>query len=304
VRYFLIDNVQQRMAVDNQVYPVSTSMLAANVAHIAYDVGGSNGGIEYNDRPTLTTPFTDPTPYQGYLNSWINLAAADTPPLSVAAAQSIKQALMTAIYNSKRAAVTASYGGYSWACDDLDFTNDIAAAVVALLGVPPMSAIPPPPVQPLPIGAQAVVHAGYVPSNTQVLVATTNGIVAGQTLIDLTYAVPSQTVTGTGSGSWGPFVNFTPGDAHFNNAAFSDQLMFWTAPPAWTPPTPPPPASGTFTPISGPAQTYNATQMIALINAIMAARAAFQANYNSKTTALAATVTIAAVVAFDVTTGW
>ena len=59
-----------------------------------------------------------------------------------------------------------------------------------------------------------------------------------------------------------------------------------------------------FTPISGPAQTYNATQMIALINAIMAARAAFQANYNSKTTALAATVTIAAVVAFDVTTGW
>lgn len=114
MRTFLIDNVTPRMAVDNAVYPISTSALAANIAHILFNAVTGIGSIEYNDRPSSSLPFTDPSPYQPFINTWLGLGAADRPPLQLAQAISIKQAIVTALYNYKRLSLTSTAGVTAW----------------------------------------------------------------------------------------------------------------------------------------------------------------------------------------------
>jgi hypothetical protein len=286
VRYFLIDNVQHRMAIDNQVYPIVTSALASNIAHIAYDVGSAQGGIEYSDRPSLTVPFTDPTPYQPYFNAWLTPAAAAKPAITVAAAQSIKQALLDSIYNSKRNSLTASYGGLLWSGSDVGLENIIAAATLALLGAPP-----PPPTPPPVFGV-----VSSVPNNTRIgLKTSVANVQVGASMLDLTSGTGPLTVTGVNVAT--QEVNLTT--FYLTSIAILDTVEFTNPPPP-----PPPPVAGTVTPVNGQPQHYNASQLIALINAINAARTALQLTHDTLTANLAATVSVAAVIAFDATAGW
>jgi len=107
MRTFLIDCVNKRMAVDNAVYPISTSSFAANIARIVYHFATGQGSIEYNDRPLVGISFTDPSPYQPQVNAWLTAAAADPMPLQLSQAVAIKQALAAGIGLSKQGATTA-----------------------------------------------------------------------------------------------------------------------------------------------------------------------------------------------------
>ena len=110
----MIDCVTPRMAVDNAVYPIDTSSLAANIACVIYNFQVSLGSIEYNDRPPVGAAFTDPSPYLSFLNAWMVASAADSPPLQLAQAIAVKQALTAGIYNGKKATLQAAAPVATW----------------------------------------------------------------------------------------------------------------------------------------------------------------------------------------------
>jgi len=119
VRYFLIDTgtvtgAVPRMSCDNQVYPIDTSALASNISHIAFDIGGGVGNIEYNDRPAFGDAFSDPSVYQPFFNEWLAAGSAATPPLTLTQAIGVKAPLLMAIFNAKRATLSATAGLANW----------------------------------------------------------------------------------------------------------------------------------------------------------------------------------------------
>jgi hypothetical protein len=97
---FVIMRDDNAMSIDNARLDMDCSALASNLALVAYVE--SEGKLQYNDRPGQLTAFTDPAPYQPFINSWITASAADTPPLQLAQAKQIKKDLVDAIYNHKR----------------------------------------------------------------------------------------------------------------------------------------------------------------------------------------------------------
>jgi hypothetical protein len=282
------------MAVDNQVYPIDTSALAADVAHIAYDVGGGNGGIEYTDRPALSAVFTDPSPYQPYLNAWLTVAAAAIVPLTVAAAQSIKQALLDRVRAINAAALLASFGGYLWDASDYGFLEALQCGTYAMLIAPP----PPPPVLVSAIAGPAG-GTNAMRSNNSFYVNTVAGIAVNSTMTDLSQAALGlYTVSGTGtyfqSGTGFPYVVVSSNISGATVAA-NDTIQF-SVPPA--------PITNGLTPSNGPEQTMTGVQIAGLIGAITAARRGLTTKYQNNSAALAATSSVAAVIAFDVTAGW
>ena len=110
---FLVDQVGQRIAVGNQVYP-ATVTIGSNIHFAFYDTNGALGNIHYLDRPGSLSDFTDPSPYQSYINTWMAAAEADSPPLQLADAIAIKAALLQAIFSSKRNSQTVLVSGTQW----------------------------------------------------------------------------------------------------------------------------------------------------------------------------------------------
>lgn len=117
---FSIYSPDSVVVVDNAIAVVSLAALPVNVVVVAYQI--DQGSIEYNDRPNLRTPFTDPAPYQPFLNLWITAAAAQTPALQVAQAKQVKIDLVEAIFHHKRR-LPYAYGAWSYDAHDESVTN-------------------------------------------------------------------------------------------------------------------------------------------------------------------------------------
>jgi hypothetical protein len=111
---FLVDQIGQRIAVGNQVYP-ATVTIGSNIHFAFFDTSGMLGNIHYIDSPGCLTDFTDPSPYQSYLNTWLTAAAADSPPLQLSQAIAIKAGLLQGIYAAKRNGLTSTTSVAGWA---------------------------------------------------------------------------------------------------------------------------------------------------------------------------------------------
>lgn len=108
------------VVVDNAPLVVSLAALASNIVVVAFQI--DQGSVEFNDRPNLRTPFTDPSPYQSLLNSWITAAASASPPLQLAQAQQLKKDLVEAIFHHKRR-LPYTYGAWQYDARDEALAN-------------------------------------------------------------------------------------------------------------------------------------------------------------------------------------
>lgn len=126
---FFIDVPSQRVSISGVSSGVATN-LAANVGFVRFE--NAVGSIIYNDRPAIPDTFTDPSPYQSYLNAWITAQAAlQTNPLTLAQAQAVKVALVQAVYAVKRqqpVTVTVNSTSYQWDASDIALARMAAVA--------------------------------------------------------------------------------------------------------------------------------------------------------------------------------
>jgi len=113
---FVLNRDDNLVSVDNEIMAVDCSSLATNITYVAYPENGI-GKITYNDRPAMRVSFTDPAPYQPFINSWITAAAAQTPALQLAQAKQVKIDLVDAIFHHKR---RLPYTSGSWQYDARD----------------------------------------------------------------------------------------------------------------------------------------------------------------------------------------
>jgi hypothetical protein len=108
---FTIIRSESMVVIDNAPLVLDCSTVPANVEVVAYEDTG--GTVEYNDRPSVRVMFTDPSPYQPILNSWMTTSAAASPALQLAQAKTIKAGLVEGIFHHKRR-LPYSAVGYSW----------------------------------------------------------------------------------------------------------------------------------------------------------------------------------------------
>ena len=125
---FVVDATLARVYV--QDIPAFCSVaLAPNINQVTFANG--KGEIVYNDRQPLPEPFTDPSPYQPSINNWLMAMASSAPALTLAQAISVKQYLVSAIYDVKRQApvqVNTTAGNLFWDA------SDVAIEQYAMLG--------------------------------------------------------------------------------------------------------------------------------------------------------------------------
>lgn len=118
---FVIIQSDGLIAVDNcAISPLSLTGLAANIGQVSYQK--TDGKLQYNDRPPTPVEFTDPAPYQPYLNTWITAAAALVPALQLAQAKQVKIDLIDGIFNHKRR-VPFTQGAWQYDASDESVSN-------------------------------------------------------------------------------------------------------------------------------------------------------------------------------------
>lgn len=140
---FLIHRVNDVVALDNAPYALDTSSLDPNVFFVHYDTDTTAGGIQNISGPALRILFTDPSPYQSFIDAWCTTAAADSPPLSLASAQSIAKAFVTAVFNSRRQ-LPILYNAAQWSALDADLAAmglELANAASQIVVVPPQPVV-------------------------------------------------------------------------------------------------------------------------------------------------------------------
>jgi len=278
---FFIDVVRLRIYVSG-VHTTFTNSLAANVANVSFNMlaGNGVGQILYNDRPPIQEAFTDPSPYQSYINQFISGLAG----LTLAQAKQIKIDLINAIYPVKKSAavsVTVSAGTYNWDASDealAMYAMESSSAVITRLNTTNSSLTS--------MVSDLNVWAAHF--NAQVTSDTNlnNALVSWWTA----YAEPTvDNVLGIVS----PAINTN------YTAAATDASLTETFPSAGTP--------GTLSEVP-----LNATAAVSLtpadlqliVNAVQTQRIAKLVTCNTKIAAVNSLSTVAAVAALDVTTGW
>jgi len=295
---FVILRAENKVVVDNAVASVDCSALPANVGIVVYQE--VNGKLEYNDRPPLRTPFTDPSPYQALINSWINYFAAQTPPLTLAQARQVKSDLVEGIFHSKR---RLPYTYNSWQYE----ATDEAVSNLDLL-----------------------VQQTLTVSVTGTYTTAVNNALAQLTSDINTYIVNYNNTTAGNTNSWAGVMNTNWARVAKVGGSGADQLYVYVpgASPNFAPtyagfgvmtaltaPTVTTPGSGsgsmthsgniTYRPLNATApQTIPATDAAAALTAIANRRNSLNSDRLSKQAAINALATIAAVVAYDATTGW
>lgn len=135
---FFIDNAANLMFINNVWYRMTSNTLASNIAKINYN-SYDFGAIVYNDRPPVPQAFFDPSPYQPYINNWITASAAATPALTLSQAKAIKAGLIDSVFLVKSQApisVATSLGTFSF-----DVTpNDPTSILNVLTTLPAVTA--------------------------------------------------------------------------------------------------------------------------------------------------------------------
>jgi hypothetical protein len=300
---FSIDNPRSRIYIGAIHAPLSPA-LATNVSYVNFDKGV--GRVIYNDRPPIPEIFTDPSPYQVYINAWLTAYSTGALPITLAQAQAIKANLTDDIFFVKSRApvtVTTSLGAYTFNVDP----NDPISVTSALAALPALTAVD---------SAAAAAIAQLVSSINSVIVGGVNGTVVAGINSELNVAA-------------GDVITYLTGGVNSFFASLFNQLL--TQFPGQFP-TPFPTISvnsfgggvGTIGSVSASlasptglpsavrmmpvgATSYPAftvADLLAVLGAAQAQLAAETLVRVTKQAALAALSTVASVISYDATTGW
>jgi len=114
--------VPSTMCIDNCVINGLTFPgLPTNVEMVFWDGTTDRGEIEYNGAMAIRTPFVDPTPYMAYVNAWILKGQTETPPINLPQAKLIKQDVVETLFNYKRQQpIPVISMGWTFPADDED----------------------------------------------------------------------------------------------------------------------------------------------------------------------------------------
>ena len=303
---FVIIRDENIVSVDNCQLTVNCAALASNIALIAYVE--TEGKLQYNDRPGQLTAFTDPAPYQPYINNWITAAAAQTPALQLAQAKQVKNDLIEAIFHHKR---RLPYRQGPWDYDARDqsvmfLTESLRSNTTVSVTIPADSSLV------TNINTALATITGQV--NNQVVAV--NNVSAGNvngwsltnyvnwtTLLfyDNPQAVP---YPGTVWYSNRPTVPTVPGYGGFSTmsnvagATVAGAGASGTGTPTYV-------GTITITPLNATApQTVASSDVNAALTGITTRRNTLNGNRMTKQTAVNNLTTITAIVAYDATTGW
>lgn len=282
--------------VDNADIIIDCSTLPANVEIVAF--AGIEGKIEYNDRPAMRTPFTDPSPYQLQLNAWMTAYAAVTPALLLAQAKQVKRDLVDSIFHHKR---RLPYASGPWQYDARD---EAVAYGTALLG-----------------GMKSA-STNFFTQINQILAtlvgqfnnnvigaynSTVSSFGVGITANCLNALLKGSGVYDTDSGGVGSVIGYVA-STKTPNFAVSGMTGMANLPGATMP------ASSISIAVSGnivmqplnasAPQSIAATDFYSALVNIAGRRSALNTNRLTKQNAINALTTIPAVVAYDATTGW
>jgi len=302
---FTIDVANARMTINGVSEAIAVTGLAQNISYIRFSDGGG-GSILYNDRPALPAPFADPSPYQSYFNAWITAAAAASPALLLSQAQSLKAALVNAIYLMKRQApvsVPVSAGTFAWDASDAAVAR--LAPLAGFLYVDPLNAV-------LSGGPGATLTELVADLNT--MVANLNVWATHFNTLNSNLATYASTLA-TDMANWASAIN----------TAERTAIAGWQT--IGAPATPASPATTGNTGLGGFTESFSSAQIAApsiqlmpvgatapvsltptdlqqVVVAMAAQNVKYQTTSASKQAAVNALSTIAAVAAYDATTGW
>ena len=290
---FVVARSEGIVSIDNQPLVIDTSLLASNVALVAYDCTAGSGKIEYNDRLRLLESFIDVTPYVSFVNAWLTQAALiTTTPLTLSLAQSIKLSLVDGIFNSKRQLPITALGN-TWDASDQSLMNmqaaiaswDVAASATSAdttltqnfngMGIDThqtqFAAVSPP----SPAGGGAI---SYVPGYTTNL---------------------DQTVSFADNVNSDAYIGSVSGGGFYQQALFSANYNAQLAPPAVKGP------DIQISPYNSPATvTLAMSDVRMLISTINSRRTTLQNTRLTKRNAINSKTTITDIIAYDVTAGW
>jgi hypothetical protein len=285
------------MSVDNETEVVDLTTLASNIEIAAFNTVTAIGNLEYNDRPRLLEPFADPTPYQPQLNAWITaVAARPALPLSLAQSKVVKNGLIDGIYNFKRQQPILAFS-LLW-----DATDSALAAMISALETWDI------------VGAINSAFASVANEVNSMGITTTTITTVTSTITSMFEA------TGvTGSDPQGGTITSVPplgpsgsqvillardpgiGGVGVSSSASSPSYSSHTNINVQVLPAPAiawPPYNSTTT------VSLDFSQMRALITAIGVRSISYRNTQLTKKAAVNALASIAAVVTYDVTTGW
>jgi hypothetical protein len=113
------------MAIDNcLISGLTFPGLPPDIYMVNWDGVTNKGELEYKNAMPIRTPFLDPSPYLPYVNAWIIKGQTQTPPINLPQAKTIKQDVVETLFNYKRqlpiAVVTI---GWTFAATDEDTTS-------------------------------------------------------------------------------------------------------------------------------------------------------------------------------------
>jgi len=268
---------QGRVTVDDAtVTGIDCSSVPTNIYLIRMweSKGDMKGEILYNhaDRVPVREKFTDISPYIPLINSWM-LAAQSTPPgksppITLAQAQAVKNTMVNALFHSKQQtpfAHAVAAGNYSWDATD---TATMHASLVTT--IPDLNS-----------------KANELASKTNLLNSYSSNL---STNINNNIVLPTQSM-------YSEITSNTP----LTVASLTNPVT-WTSAPDTNPVTPP---AISWVPVGSPT-AVNVTQAEAkaIINGIASRTTTLTATKNTKVNAVNALTTVAAVSAYDITTGW
>jgi hypothetical protein len=289
---FQLDSKKSTVRLFGLTQPITSNSLATNVSFVQWDGITGVGKITYNDRLPLPEQFTDPSPYQTYVNQWMTAGAnLLTNPLSLAQAQAVKSSLIDSIWAGKRQApisVTTSLGAYSFDASDVlsgalnigawlpavasiitevnAINSDVASAIASLI---------------------SYINSGFTSSDNQInsytSTLTTQLNANWHYFTGNSYPVPDPTQSASSIS-----VGAIPSSIYSEPAA----LTTLTSPVKMLP----------IGSTSYPAFTL--ADLFAVLTAVQTQRANELAARATKQAAVAALTTVANVIVYDATTGW
>lgn len=273
-----------------------TNALATNIDFVLWNGTTGLGKIFYNDRQPVPETFTDPSPYQTYINQWMTgVAAAQTFPLTLAQAIAVKSSLLDSVWAGKRQApvsVVTSLGTFSFDA------NDVVSNAMNLANVTAM--------------AETVYNLSI--TSIGALVTSTNSAIA-QINSDLNN-------TGGISAALNSIANELVQNDDYLGAVTSNLPVPFGPPGSGTTPLALSPSFANVPNVSASTSAAAATPIkilaigdtsykaftigdcITILNAIAVQRAAEALVRATKQAALAALTTVPLVIAYDTTTGW
>jgi hypothetical protein len=266
------------VSIDNQPLAIDTTPVPSIVSIVAYDCSGGAGNIEYNDRLRLLEPFIDVTPYVSLVNAW--LTAAELVAISLAQAKQVKIGLVDGIFNSKRQLPIMTQGN-TWDATDQSLLGmqssvmawDVAGAVTVADAI-------------LSDNVNKVQYLGAMPVGVaaSAAVATTGTVSYYDAGVDSGATSTFATGASGGGVTQQPVVVASKGGV--DSAPLSQPTIDW------------PPLNSTVM------VRMSMANMRALITSIQTRRTSLQNTQIAKKNAINALTTVAAVIAYDVTTGW